>query len=63
MMLNPPPPHPPCPVAACSAREQAAFAVRGIPLDPNTGQPLPRGPTIPQPFRLATDALHTQRAV
>lgn len=41
-----------------SEREEAAFAVKGLPSDPLTGKPFPRGPTIPQPFKLATEALH-----
>lgn len=44
----------------CREREAAAFAVK-LPeplVDPHTGKPLPRGPTIPVPFKLATDAIH-----
>lgn len=50
--LHLPYPHP------CSEREAAAFAVKGLPVDPATGKPLPRGPTVPVPFKLATEALH-----
>lgn len=54
----PTPPHlPPLALPTNREREAAAYAVRGLPLDPATGKPLPRGPTIPVPFRLATDAI------
>jgi hypothetical protein len=49
---------PPSPL--CSEREAAAFAVKGLPVDPATGKPLPRGPTVPVPFKLATEALHRE---